>query len=285
MSGRSGVVKRTARSRTWSRFLIGLGSWRSTRIAQPMAVSYAASREIESGMVRASTIQKRQLAYVERISLDGFDFGLTVGDAFVRSVRNLGYRHCGTALDELIDNSIEAGARSVHVAFGFGDSEAKPTAIATIDDGSGMVTDMIRAAVVWGGTHREGGEDGFGRFGYGLPSASVSQGRTFTVLSRIEPGNFKGLTLDVDSISAGKYVSKTRVIIPKARTMAVPSGWPTTSRAIFRAEPTRYGPSSSGRTWIESPGERPAPWKGIFSSTLALRTGASSAGQISLSTT
>ena len=171
---------------------------------------------------RASSVQKRQLEYLERIAADRFDFGLTVGDAFVRSIRNLGYKHCGTALDELIDNAIEAGARSVHVATGYGDSDAKPIALATMDDGSGMVPDMIRASIVWGGTHREGGESGFGRFGYGLPSASVSQGRSFTVLSRTDTGKFKGITMDVDAISAGKYVSKTKVIIPKARLIALP---------------------------------------------------------------
>src|SRR4051812_10329965 len=91
-----------------------------------------------------ASLHEQQQQYVDRVTNHGFDFGLTVADAFVRSIRSLGYRHCGTALDELIDNSIEAGAEHVHVAFGFDESDAKPTSIAVIDDGAGMVPDMVR---------------------------------------------------------------------------------------------------------------------------------------------
>src|SRR5438270_198838 len=135
-------------------------------------------------MTKKGVIHARQQHYVDRVTKNGFDYGLTVADAFIRSIRSLGYKHCGTALDELIDNSIEATAENVHIVFGFDGSDAKPVALATVDDGAGMVPDMLRAAVAWGGTDREDSVAGFGRFGYGLPSASVSQGRRFTVLSR-----------------------------------------------------------------------------------------------------
>jgi hypothetical protein len=175
-----------------------------------------------SAVQSPASVHAQQQQYVDAVTNHGFDFGLTVADAFVRSIRSLGYKHCGTALDELIDNSIEAGAEHVHVAFGFEESEAKPTSIAVLDDGVGMVPDMIRAAVVWGGTHREAGRGGFGRFGYGLPSASVSQGRSFTVYSRTSPGPFQAVTLDIDDISAGKYVRGGRVVVPKARVRKLP---------------------------------------------------------------
>ncbi len=42
------------------------------------------------------------------------------------------------------------------------------------DDGHGMVKDMLSVAVTWGGTHRQGSRKGFGKYGYGLPSASLS---------------------------------------------------------------------------------------------------------------
>ena len=41
------------------------------------------------------------------------------------------------------------------------------------DDGHGMVKDMLTVAVTWGGTHRQGSRKGFGKYGYGLPSASL----------------------------------------------------------------------------------------------------------------
>lgn len=172
--------------------------------------------------VSSETVHQDQQDYVDEVTNHGFDFGLTVADAFVRSIRSLGYKHCGTALDELIDNSIEAGADSIHVVFGYTDSESKPTSLAVIDDGVGMVPDMIRAAVVWGGTHREAGRDGFGRFGYGLPSASVSQGRAFTVYSRTDAGSYQAVTIDIDEISAGRYVRGGRVVVPKPRVRRLP---------------------------------------------------------------
>lgn len=176
-----------------------------------------------SPAVSSLSIHDQQQAYVDGVTNHGFDFGLTVADAFVRSIRSLGYKHCGTALDELIDNSIEAGAESIHVAFGYEDSDSKPSSIAVIDDGVGMVPDMVRAAVVWGGTHREASHAGFGRFGYGLPSASVSQGRSFTVYSRVDGDNFQAVTIDVDEISEGRYVRGGRVVVPKPRIRKLPS--------------------------------------------------------------
>lgn len=176
-------------------------------------------------MTSARQIHERQQRYVDTVTHQGFDYGLTVADAFIRSIRSLGYKHCGTALDELIDNAIEAGAKNVHVVFGFGESEAKPTSISVLDDGVGMVPDMVRAAVVWGGTDREASASGFGRFGYGLPSASVSQGRRFTVYSRADAGAFATVTLDVDDISAGRYVRGGRVVIPKPRTLKKLPEW------------------------------------------------------------
>ena len=166
---------------------------------------------------------KRQEAYIEKIESGGFDYGLTVAGAFVRSIRNLGYRSPATALDELIDNALEAGASNVHIAFGYdASSDRKPVSIAIIDDGYGMVPKMIRAAVVWGGTDREGSRNLFGRYGYGLPSASVSQGKRFRVISRVDGGVFFGVTMDVDEISEGKHLENGRVVVPAPSETSLP---------------------------------------------------------------
>jgi simple sugar transport system substrate-binding protein len=47
-----------------------------------------------------------QRAYAQQIDGDNFDFGLTVAGAFVRGIRDIGYRDTGRALDELIDNAV-----------------------------------------------------------------------------------------------------------------------------------------------------------------------------------
>ena len=119
---------------------------------------------------------KRQKAHVEKLAKENFRYGLTVGAAFVRGIRKVGYKHTGTALDELIDNAKEAEASQVHVVFGYegGKSDKKPTQIAVVDNGYGMIPEMVRVAVLWGGTDRENSRTGIGRFGYGLPSASMS---------------------------------------------------------------------------------------------------------------
>ena len=74
----------------------------------------------------------------------GFDFSLMVADAFVRGIRDIGYKSTATALDELIDNSIQAGATNIHVVFGFEGKSTKPIRVAIIDDGHGMDADMTR---------------------------------------------------------------------------------------------------------------------------------------------
>lgn len=161
-----------------------------------------------------------QKTYVESLTNRGFRFGLTVGDAFVRGIRDLGYRHTGTALDELIDNAIQAEAGNIHVIFGDG---AKPKEIAVVDDGHGMVPDMIRLAVIWGGTHREDNRRGFGRYGFGLPSASVSQGKRFTVYSATGAGNFHAVPIDLEEISEGKLSDNDgEILVPEAQPEALP---------------------------------------------------------------
>jgi hypothetical protein len=178
-----------------------------------------------NGVSAVSVDLKKQREYTHRMSENGFDFSLVVGDAFVRGIRDIGYKHTGTALYELIDNAIQAEAEKVHVVFGFeGDSEKKPDRLAVIDDGHGMDDLMIRLGVLWGGTHREDDRTGFGRYGYGLPSASVSQGKRFTVYSKPADAKWHKVTVDLDEIKAGKYTNKDgRIVIPPASSAALPS--------------------------------------------------------------
>ena len=162
---------------------------------------------------------EKQKAYVESLIKKKFKFGLTVGEAFVRSIRDLGYKHSGTALDELVDNSMQAGAANVHVVFGFegAKSKANPSEIAIIDDGHGMVPDMIRLGMTWGGTHREDDRTGFGRYGYSLPSACVSTGRRYTVYSKPKDATLYSVTVDIDDLCDGKYTNDAGdIIVPVA---------------------------------------------------------------------
>lgn len=144
-------------------------------------------------------------------------FGLMVPEAFVRGIRDLGYRGNGDAIAEFIDNSIQAFADRVDVVFGYDGtaSSRKPTQLAVIDNGHGMEPGMIRMAMMWGGTHRENDRLGLGRYGYGLPCASVSLGRRFTVFSHTDTGILHSVTLDLDDLTTGSYTDLSgEIIVP-----------------------------------------------------------------------
>jgi len=172
---------------------------------------------------------QKQIAYANELKAKGFDYGFAVGTAFVESMRNTHYKHTGTALDELIDNSIEAGASQVCIALGYSQkSKAKPDALAVIDDGHGMPPGMLRPAAAWGGTHRHNDEvrTGFGRFGFGLPSASVNQARKFSIYSVVAGGNWHCVSVDLDEIAAGKHTDKTgKVHVPEEQENCEPPKW------------------------------------------------------------
>lgn len=175
--------------------------------------------------IKVSSVIERQRAYVSKLATSNFKYGLTVGTAFVRGIRDIGYKHTGTALDELIDNSYEAGASNVHVVLNEDGSGRKGNVsqIALLDDGAGMIPEMIRVSMLWGGTDRENSRAGIGRFGYGLPSSCVSQGRRFEVYSVPEGGKLHMCVLDLDDIESNLYTSdQGEIIIPVAQPATLP---------------------------------------------------------------
>ncbi len=165
----------------------------------------------------SQTDLQEQQKYVENLEQSGFDFSLAITDTFINSIRDIGYKSIGTALDEEIDNSLQAAAKNIHVFFGYkkeNTSQKKPDMIAIADDGHGMIPEMIRAAVVWGGTHRAESRSGFGRFGFGLPSSCVSQGRRFTVYSRVEKGQWQSVSVDID-VMAEEFRLNHKMRVPE----------------------------------------------------------------------
>lgn len=166
-----------------------------------------------------------QRAYAQ-ISGARSKFGLMVPEAFVRGIRDIGYRSNGDAVAELIDNAFQAYADRVDVLFGYAGSVSsrKPTQLAVVDNGHGMESAMIRMAVMWGGTHRENDRSGLGRYGYGLPCSSVSLGRRFTVISQISGGGMHAVELDLDAITAGKYTNGAGdIVVPEPQAVDLPA--------------------------------------------------------------
>lgn len=97
-------------------------------------------------------------------------------------MRDIGYS-LSTALADLIDNCIAARSRTIQV---FVDTNPSDARVGILDDGWGMTEEELLDAMRLGSKspleHRD--ESDLGRFGLGLKTASFSQCRVLTVVSR-----------------------------------------------------------------------------------------------------
>jgi len=102
--------------------------------------------------------------------------------SLVESLRAFGYE-LPTALADLVDNSIFAGAKHIWIHFDWAGEES---AIVVIDDGCGMGEPTLLEAMRPGTTNPREVRDprDLGRFGLGLKTASFSQCRKVTVRTR-----------------------------------------------------------------------------------------------------
>ena len=98
----------------------------------------------------------------------------------------VGTRHeLPTALADLVDNAVDAGASRVHVRFLT--SNGTLTGLLVTDDGRGMDEAAIDAAMTFA-RRRDYGERDLGHYGLGLKAASLSQADVLDVLSRAVGG-------------------------------------------------------------------------------------------------
>jgi anti-sigma regulatory factor (Ser/Thr protein kinase) len=97
----------------------------------------------------------------------------------VGSLRDMGYEFA-TAVADLVDNSIEAGATVVTIDVEF---EGENSWVRITDNGAGMTPALLREAMRYGSS-REYSADDLGKFGLGLKVASLSQCQRLTVASR-----------------------------------------------------------------------------------------------------
>lgn len=113
------------------------------------------------------------------------------------SLRDIGYDF-PSAIADLVDNSVSAGARRVDVIVHF-DGSASHVIVA--DDGAGM-TDAVLAEALRFGTRRQYSPADLGRYGLGLKTASISQCRRLTVVSRrsLQRRRLALRSLDLDHI-------------------------------------------------------------------------------------
>jgi hypothetical protein len=160
-----------------------------------------------------ATDLESQHAYVERIRKEGErGYALIAANTFVQGMRDSGYKSTATATDEFVDNAFQSGANRIDV-LSTADKGNMISAIAVVDDGHGMEPGMIRAAVLWGGTHRFNDRTGFGRYGFGLPSAAVSITEEYEVYSKIPGGDWHRIRINLNEIAEGKLTTKSGLIL------------------------------------------------------------------------
>lgn len=118
--------------------------------------------------------------------------------ALIEGLRDIGYS-LETAISDVIDNSITAGAHRIKINT---ETFSDEPYIAIIDDGDGMTEEELVAAMRPGSRNPLATRDepDLGRFGLGLKSASFSQCRRLTVVSK-KSGQTSAAIWDLDDVA------------------------------------------------------------------------------------
>ncbi len=164
-------------------------------------------------------------------------------------MRSSGYRDSAYALAELIDNSIQAGLQindCTHVEVlcidkvttDSGRKRQRMERVGVYDNACGMPPDVLRIALQFGnGSHKSSAtQKGIGKFGMGLPNASISQCCRLEVWSWCD-GKCFHTYLDVDEVSAGSLRQ-----VPEPTEAPVPEFW----RSLIR---DKIGPHGTLVVW------------------------------------
>ena len=162
----------------------------------------------------------------------------------IKSMRDSGYRDTAHALAELVDNSIQAGLEvndTTQVEILCVDKVDLITErrrqrigeVAVYDNASGMDAETLRIALQFGnGTHLDSdNQNGIGKFGMGLPNASISQCCRVDVWSW-QHGQCLHTYIDIGEIRSGVLRA-----VPEPEEGAVPERW----RSLIRDEDSDHG--------------------------------------------
>ncbi len=145
----------------------------------------------------------------------------------ITAMRDSGYKNTAYAIAELIDNSQQADASRIEVVCIQGRERVgmrevtRPKKIAVIDNGCGMDSRTLRKSLQFGNGSRLDDRTGIGRFGMGLPNASISQAGRVDVWSwKNGPDNALHTYLSVEELESG-----TSEIVPEPKNEALPIEW------------------------------------------------------------
>jgi len=144
---------------------------------------------------------------------------------YIISARSNGYKDTAYAIAELADNSMQAGAKQVEVII-FENKNRSIDEIAIVDNGHGMSKELLASALGFGESGRDKDKEGnlqnddtqgMGKFGMGLPNASVSQCKRVQVWSWKSLDEINYSYLDVQEIIDGEYTD-----LPEPIQMKIP---------------------------------------------------------------
>jgi hypothetical protein len=126
------------------------------------------------------------------------------------SLRDIGYDFT-SAVADIVDNSVTAGATEVNIEIVFDGTDSY---VVIADDGDGMSESQLFEALRFG-TRRDYDLSDLGRYGLGLKTASLSQSRRVSVVTRraVSRRWLAAKTLDLDHISS---TDRWEVIDPPA---------------------------------------------------------------------
>lgn len=123
-------------------------------------------------------------------------------EALIESLRSVGYS-LKTAIADIVDNSIAASAKNIWINFHW---EGSKSHISILDDGAGMDEQELSEAMRPGSQspiEKRRPED-LGRFGLGLKTASFSQARCLSVLSKKGKQQIQVRQWDLDYVVESK---------------------------------------------------------------------------------
>lgn len=172
---------------------------------------------------------------------------------FLMATRDSGYRSTAFALAELVDNSVQAGARVVDVqVIESGDADY-PIELRVVDDGPGMDDRALEAALTFGGSTRFDDRQSLGRYGMGLPNGSLSRAR------RVEVYCWEGDDVLMARLDLDKLVESGRRSLPPVELVRrpdfIPSSVTGTAVRLLRCDRLEYRrPSSLARRLTEELG-------------------------------
>ena len=142
------------------------------------------------------------------------------------ALRQAGYRTTGTAIAELVDNSIEARAHNIDIILGSDHVLLNSrrleqiTTIGVLDDGDGMDLSCLESCLSMGWGTRLDTREGLGRFGFGLKGSSISQCQRVEVYSWRKDMAVHMTYLDFEDLKDRGHENE----LPKPETKSLP-GW------------------------------------------------------------